>query len=106
MTKLGPMQLLYFFLIVLLASSLPAWSQDNDHGGGRKGSNPHYKVLHNFQGNPDANGNFDPEGIRGLASDGDVAFLPWFARQTPSSSVNGQYTFLNSFAGTPPICGQ
>ena len=36
----------------------------------------------------------------------DLVFLPWFARQTPSSSVNGQYTFLNSFPSPPPVCGQ
>jgi len=36
----------------------------------------------------------------------DLVFLPWFARQTPSTSVNGQYTFLNSFPTTQGICGQ
>ena len=32
-------------------------------------SDPHYKVLHNFQGNPDANGNFDPLLVLGLTAD-------------------------------------
>jgi len=36
----------------------------------------------------------------------DLTFLPFFSRETPSSSVNGQYSFLNSFASAPPICGQ
>jgi hypothetical protein len=36
----------------------------------------------------------------------DLVFLPWFAKQTPSTSVNGQYTFLNAFAKPQPICGQ
>lgn len=36
----------------------------------------------------------------------DLVFLPWFAKQTPSTSVNGQYTFLNNFAKPQPICGQ
>lgn len=34
----------------------------------------------------------------------DLVFLPWFARQSPSSSVNGWYTFLNSFTAPPPVC--
>jgi hypothetical protein len=36
----------------------------------------------------------------------DLVFLSWFARETPSSSVNGQYTFLNSFSKPQGICGQ
>src|SRR5579864_2211726 len=36
----------------------------------------------------------------------DLVFLPWFSRQTPSTSVNGQYTLLNSFSGPQKICGQ
>lgn len=36
----------------------------------------------------------------------DLVFLSWFARQTPSTAVNGQYTLLNSFASPPKICGQ
>jgi hypothetical protein len=34
----------------------------------------------------------------------DLVFLPWFSRESPSSSVNGWYTFLNSFAAPPPVC--
>jgi hypothetical protein len=34
----------------------------------------------------------------------DLVFLSWFARETPSSAVNGWYTFLNSFASPPPVC--
>jgi len=36
----------------------------------------------------------------------DLVFLPWFSRQTPSTSVNGQFTLLNSFSAPPKICGQ
>jgi hypothetical protein len=34
----------------------------------------------------------------------DLVFLPWFARESPSSSVNGWYTFMNSFASPPAVC--
>lgn len=34
----------------------------------------------------------------------DLVFLPWFARQTPSTSVNHWYTFLNTFATAAPAC--
>ena len=34
----------------------------------------------------------------------DLVFLPWFARESPSTSVNGWYTFLNTFASPPPVC--
>ncbi len=34
----------------------------------------------------------------------DLVFLPWFARQLPSTSVNGWYSFLNSFTSPPPVC--
>jgi hypothetical protein len=34
----------------------------------------------------------------------DNVFLPWFARQVPSTSVNGWYTFLNSYNSPPPVC--
>ena len=34
----------------------------------------------------------------------DLVFLPWFARGSPSSSVNGWYTFLDSFPSPPPAC--
>src|SRR5262249_11260009 len=34
----------------------------------------------------------------------DLVFLPWFARETPSMSVNGWYTFQNTFAAPPPAC--
>jgi hypothetical protein len=30
--------------------------------------------------------------------------LPWFARQVPSSSVNGWYTFLNTYTGPAAVC--
>jgi hypothetical protein len=33
----------------------------------------------------------------------DLTFLPWFAEQTPSTSVNGWYTFGN-FYSSPAIC--
>jgi hypothetical protein len=36
----------------------------------------------------------------------DLVFLSWFARQTPSTAVNGQYTLLNSFSAPQGICGQ
>jgi hypothetical protein len=36
----------------------------------------------------------------------DLVFLSWFARQTPSIAVNGQYTLLNSFSAPQGICGQ
>lgn len=32
-------------------------------------ADPHYKVLHNFQGKPDANGNFDPLLVLGITAD-------------------------------------
>jgi hypothetical protein len=34
----------------------------------------------------------------------DLVFLPWFARISPSTSVNGWYTFLNAFAAPQPVC--
>lgn len=34
----------------------------------------------------------------------DLVFLPWFSRQVPSSSVNGFFTFLNTFAHPQAIC--
>jgi hypothetical protein len=34
----------------------------------------------------------------------DLVFLPWFARQSPSTSVNGWYTFLNTFATFSAPC--
>ena len=34
----------------------------------------------------------------------DLVFLPWFARITPSTSVNGWFTFLNGFAAPQPVC--
>ncbi|MCU1273185.1 MAG: hypothetical protein JWO48_616 [Bryobacterales bacterium] len=34
----------------------------------------------------------------------DLAFLSWFARRSPSSSVNGWYSFRNTLAGPPPLC--
>ena len=34
----------------------------------------------------------------------DLVFLSWFARETPSRSVNGWYTFLNTFPAAQPVC--
>jgi hypothetical protein len=34
----------------------------------------------------------------------DLVFLPWFSRRKPSPSVNGWYTFLNTFSAPPPVC--
>jgi hypothetical protein len=34
----------------------------------------------------------------------DLVFLPWFARISPSTSVNGWYTFLNTFSAPQPVC--
>ncbi len=34
----------------------------------------------------------------------DLVFLPWFARVSPSTSVNGWYSFLNAFAAPQPVC--
>jgi hypothetical protein len=34
----------------------------------------------------------------------DLVFLPWFARITPSTSVNGWYTFLNTFSAAQGVC--
>lgn len=34
----------------------------------------------------------------------DLVFVPWFARESPSSSVNGWYTFLDSYASPPAAC--
>lgn len=34
----------------------------------------------------------------------DLVFYPWFARITPSTSVNGWYSFLNAFAAPQPLC--
>ncbi len=34
----------------------------------------------------------------------DLVFLPWFAREAASTSVNGWYTFLNTFPVPPPAC--
>ncbi len=34
----------------------------------------------------------------------DLVFLSWFARESPSSAVNGWYTFLNTFASPSPVC--
>lgn len=34
----------------------------------------------------------------------DLVFLPWYARSSPSTSVNGWYTFMNEFAKPPKLC--
>ena len=34
----------------------------------------------------------------------DLVFFPWFARISPSTSVNGWYTFLNAFAAPQAVC--
>ncbi len=34
----------------------------------------------------------------------DLVFLPWFARISPSTSVNGWYTFLNGFSAPQAVC--
>ena len=34
----------------------------------------------------------------------DLVFLPWFSRTTPSFSVNGWYTLLNTFSGPAKAC--
>jgi hypothetical protein len=34
----------------------------------------------------------------------DLVFLSWFARQSPSTAVNGWYTFLNSYSAPPAVC--
>ena len=34
----------------------------------------------------------------------DLVFLPWFARITPSTSVNGWFTFLNGFSAPQAVC--
>jgi hypothetical protein len=34
----------------------------------------------------------------------DLVFFPWFARISPSTSVNGWYTFLNAFSAPQPVC--
>jgi len=34
----------------------------------------------------------------------DLVFLPWFARVSPSTSVNGWYTFLNGFSAPQAVC--
>jgi hypothetical protein len=34
----------------------------------------------------------------------DLVFLSWFARETPSRSVNGWYTFLNTLPAAQPVC--
>ena len=34
----------------------------------------------------------------------DLVFFPWFARISPSTSVNGWYTFLNAFAAPQGVC--
>jgi hypothetical protein len=34
----------------------------------------------------------------------DLAFLPWFARESPSTAINGWYTIANSLATPPAVC--
>jgi hypothetical protein len=34
----------------------------------------------------------------------DLVFLPWFARVTPSTSVNGWFTFLNGLSAPQAVC--
>jgi hypothetical protein len=34
----------------------------------------------------------------------DEAFLAWFARETPSSAINGQYTMFGTFTNPAPSC--
>lgn len=34
----------------------------------------------------------------------DLAFLSWFARQSPSTAINGMYSFLGALASPPPVC--
>ncbi len=44
----------------------------------------------------------DPEWVH--VPSGRPGLLPWFARVTPSTSVNGWYTFLNTFLAVQPVC--
>jgi hypothetical protein len=34
----------------------------------------------------------------------DLTFLPWFSQQSPSTSVNGWYTFGNTFSSASTTC--
>jgi hypothetical protein len=34
----------------------------------------------------------------------DLVFLPWFARESPSPSVNGWYSFVNTYSSPPAVC--
>jgi hypothetical protein len=34
----------------------------------------------------------------------DEAFLSWFAHQTPSLGIDGQYTFLGALSAPSPLC--
>jgi hypothetical protein len=34
----------------------------------------------------------------------DEAFLPWFSRTSPSTSLNGLYTYLGTFTTYSPSC--
>jgi hypothetical protein len=35
----------------------------------------------------------------------DEVFLPWYLHSKPSFSVNGWFTFLNSFTAPGKLCG-
>jgi hypothetical protein len=54
-------------------------------------ADPHYKVLHNFQGNPDANGNFDPLLVLGMTA------------SRSRASVFFQYSSVQNSSWTPAI---
>lgn len=53
-------------VLVLLCSLVGSASAQSNSGQ----SDPHYQVLYNFHGNPDANGNFDPLEVLGMTADG------------------------------------
>jgi len=69
MGKFRSLWVCFACLLVLLCSGMNALAQDRASRDNRDAQRSRYKVLHNFQGQPDANGDFDPLLIQGLVAD-------------------------------------
>jgi hypothetical protein len=60
-----------------------------------------YGCTHRLEtGDPLSEALFD---VNGYQLQGE-AFLSWFAKQVPSTGVNGQYTYLGTFDHPSPVC--
>lgn len=69
MWKSRPAHLLAMGVLILCGFCQSALAQSAGQADGGRNADPHYDVLHNFQGDPDVNGNFDPLLVQGLVVD-------------------------------------